>query len=296
MAIDVQSKKFDLGELLGATFQLLKSQFMPVLKASLLPGGIILAVSVVFGAGIFLVMSLTGPINTQRLASLPMSVLIIASVIQWIMFAVAFSLIITSVIQLTADSCGGQAFPTTRIVLKRAWGRLAAFWGTVALLILLFAVFAGLIFLLGSVVAQVPLVGFLLSLVMMLAIYAAGIYVTFTLEAVSLRGLSGMDAIRTSFYLVKGRFWKTFGYLFVLGLVGGVAFLIPMVLIQVALEFVTPQIQSGNWAMMGLAVVLAICMILIFFLFQLFILIGKTLTFLAWESSKFPGPELIQKE
>lgn len=285
MAIDVQSEKFDLGELLGASFELLKSQFKPTLKATLLPGGIMLAVSVVLGAAIFLVMYLSGPINPQRLDVLPMSVIVVSSVLQWVMFVIAFSLIIISVMQLTADSCGGQAFPTTRGVLKRAWGRVAAFFGTMLLLILLFALFAGGIFLLSSVVAQVPLVGFLMSLVMMLAIYAAAIYVTFTFEVVSLRGLSGMDAIQASFSLVKGRFWKTFGYLFVLGLVGGVAFLIPMVLIQVAMEFVTPQIQSGNLAMIGVAVVLAICMFLILFLFQLFVSIGKTLMFLAWEKS-----------
>lgn len=293
MAIDVQSKQFDLGELLSATFQLLKSQFKPMLKVSLLLAGILLGVSVVFGAVIFLSMYLTGPLagsfNPQKLTG-PMpvaavTIMIVAQVIQWVMFAIAFSLVMISVIQVTADSCGGQPIPTTREILRRAWGRVAAFWGTWALLCL------------GAIILIVPIqfipmvinskiISILTSLVVLLLFYAAAIYITFAFEVVALRGQSGVDAIRTSCSLVKGRFWKTFGYLFVLGLVGGITFVVPMVVIQIAMEFLMPQIQSVSAAMIGLAVVLVVFMFLLLFLFLLFTLIGKTLVFLKWESSK----------
>lgn len=298
MAIDVQSKKFDLSELLSTSFDLLKSQFKPVLKASLLPGGIILAVSVVFGAAVFLVMRLADPFNPQQFnVTMPVATITITLVFQviyWILFAIAISLVVISVFQVTADSCGGQPIPTPREILRRAWGRVAAFWGTWALLLL------------GVIVLIVPIqlipmainsqiIGILTSLVVLLLFYSAAIYITFAFEVVALRGQSGVDAIRTSCSLVKGRFWKTFGYLFVLGLVGGVAFMVPMLVIQLAMGFLIPQNQSLSAAMIGLVVILVVFISLLMFLFLLFTLIGKTLMFLAWEKSKADLQSIVVK-
>lgn len=289
MTIGVQSKQFDLGELLSATFQLLKSQFKPMLKVSLLPAVIIMVVGGVFAATVFLAIQVTGFYNPQKLDSLPMIVQISGGVITAILFAMAFSLVMIAMIQVTADSCGGQPIPATREVLRRAWGRVAALWGTWALLCLGMLVLV----LLGTIFSPFSI---LLVLIQIPLIFAGVIYLGFALEAVSLRGVSGMAAFRYSVSLVKGRFWKTFGYLFVLGLTGWICAFIPMMLIQFVVTIVVPKMQLGDVVAIGIAAIMMACMVLFQFLFQLFILIGKTLMFLVWESSKLPGPELIQKE
>lgn len=288
MAIDVQSKQFDLGEWLSATFQLLKSQFKPMLKVSLLPAGIILVVGGVFAAAVFMAIQVTGFYNPQKLDSLPMIVQISGGVITAILFAMAFSLVMIAMIQVTADSCGGQTIPATRELLRRAWGRVAAFWGTWALLCLCMLV----LMLPGTIFSPF---GILLVLIQIPLIFAGVIYLGFAVEAVSLRGVSGMAAFRYSVSVVKGRFWKTFGYLFVLGLIGWVCAGIPMLLIQFAMTLVVPQLQPGSAVMTGLAAILMVCMVLIQFLFQFFVLIGKTLMFLVWEKSKADLQSIIAK-
>lgn len=126
----------------------------------------------------------------------------------------------------------------------------------------------------------------LLVLVEMPLLYAAAVYVSLTLEAVALRNLSGMSAIRYSYSLVKGRFWKTLGYVIVLALVGWAIAFVPMMIIQAAMGGVATVFQNNIAAMIAVMVPGAIGMIVLQFLFYLFFYTGHTLIFLKWESSK----------
>lgn len=52
MIVDVQSPNFGLGEVLGATFRLLKIQFVPLLKAFLPLVGLVVLVAGAFAAAV----------------------------------------------------------------------------------------------------------------------------------------------------------------------------------------------------------------------------------------------------
>ncbi len=69
-----------------------------------------------------------------------------------------------------------------------------------------------------NLLAGIMLVGLFLLLIVPGAIFA--VYWSFVMAAVGLRSMEGMAAIRYSKSLVKGRWWKTFGYLIVFGLLG----------------------------------------------------------------------------
>lgn len=71
-----------------------------------------------------------------------------------------------------------------------------------------------------NLLAGIMLIGLFLLLIVPGIVFA--VYWSFVMAIVALRGMEGMEAIRHSKSLVKGRWWKTFGYLIVFGLLGAV--------------------------------------------------------------------------
>lgn len=75
-----------------------------------------------------------------------------------------------------------------------------------------------------NLLAGIMLIGLFLLLIVPGIIFA--IYWSFVLATVALRGMEGMSALNYSKSLVKGRWWKTFGYGLVFGLLNVVCALI----------------------------------------------------------------------
>lgn len=75
-----------------------------------------------------------------------------------------------------------------------------------------------------SLLAGIMLIGLFLLLIVPGVIFA--VYWGFAMAVVALRGMEGMSALRYSRSLVKGRWWKTFGYWLVFGLLNMVCALI----------------------------------------------------------------------
>lgn len=295
MAIDVRSQQFKLSALLGTTFDLLRSQFSPILKATLLPSGIIAVAIVLCGAGLFFTVPFTGSFDPNILNSLPMvakGIGIAGITVTAVLCVIACSLISISTMQITADSCGGQAIPCTRSILLRAWGRMSAYWGTLLMMAVAVIILQSPIFLMALFPQSLRSTGsiptfvlFILILTFGVVIYA-GLYAGFSLEAAVLRGQWGVTALRTSFSLVSGRFWKALGYLIVLVLVAYVSMFLPILLIQMVVGFIAIKMQMGNMIMMSFSAVMLVCMMLLQFLFYLFLQIGRTILFLMWERTQ----------
>lgn len=304
MIVDVQSPQFGLGELLGATFRLLKVQFVPLLKAFLPLLGLVILVAGLFAAGVYGAIHYTGFYNPQKWDSLPMMIQVVGIVVTVTVLLVVGSIIQVSVMQVTADSCAGQSLPSTTMILRRAWSRVPALWGTLLVMglyaLVLTSPFVVLIVVAGALHIQsntLSVATFFLMLVEMPLIYAAAVYVSFTMEEVALRAHSGGTAIRHSFSLVRGQFWRTLGYIIVIFFVGWAIAIIPMIIIQtMSAVAALPSVQSIGPIFIAAMVIMVGCMLMLQLLFHIFFYIAHTIMFLKWESSKLPGPELIEEE
>jgi|GEM_PF-1198322 len=135
----------------------------------------------------------------------------------------------------------------------------------------------------GTILVTSILVGLLF-----LALIVPGVMFTifwmFALTAVALRGVSFFGALSYSKALVKGRWWKTFGYALVLMLIGGV--------IAVAAGSLGGIFASVISGLIPFQPVFRLFNILVFTfvdLTQTFITAGLVFFFLQWEETRGPG-------
>jgi hypothetical protein len=91
-----------------------------------------------------------------------------------------------------------------------------------------------------------------------------GLYYTFYVYVVALRGLSGKRALDYSKAIVKGQWWRVFGYLFmieIIGAIAGIAVVVPF--------YFTPDnrfLEIVSYTVTDILSALFLCMTIVFFL------------------------------
>jgi hypothetical protein len=110
---------------------------------------------------------------------------------------------------------------------------------------------------------------FFLSLPLFIPAIILAIYWTFFMNAIILRNRWGIDALRYSFNVVRGRWWRVLGYSIVFGLIGGFAAMVPS---QIGQLFMKIPMLYGLFLLIG-------------YILQSFSMIAGTVFFLNLEST-----------
>lgn len=122
---------------------------------------------------------------------------------------------------------------------------------------------------------------FFLSLPLFIPAIIFAIYWTFFMNAIILRNRWGIDALKYSYYVVKGRWWRVLGFSIVFGLIGGFAAMVPSQIGQLFMKI--PLLYS--------------LFVLLSYIVQTFSMIASTVFFLNLEStSKFLIRKPINEE
>ena len=172
----------------------------------------------------------------------------------------------------TLDYATGRTTPTWATLTERTRGLMGRLFGLV-LIYLGIGVAAYLVLILG-VFATVaasggnqPGAGAVFGLVILtLAFFVAAIWfstkVVYTLTIMAEEGLKAWDAIKRSFALTAGAWWRTFGYILVIGIVIGVISSIPQGLITAGAQ----SAAQGNGASAGVFIGSLLVMVINFVL------------------------------
>ena len=225
----------DFGQKINATFDFIRQNFKPLLLAILVIGGTpTLLAYVVGGLGLA---SLVPALTQMRQGGSPNYVTLLAIItpLMGTIFFVALLFIVSSVMSslslygyvLEYEARGGNS---PAISVADVWRRVSgSFWRyvgySIALALLFFVALLVLGFLIGALGGIVGTAGIG---IFSFAYFIAVIYISVTISLyyfiVVRENLGIIDSIKRCFYLIQGKWWSTFGLLFILGLVSLVLF------------------------------------------------------------------------
>ena len=236
-----------LGDLFSSLFATYKAGWKLFLMLCLVPILLAFAAAVVIGVAAFAMLApaIGSMIGTQTpnpsgligsivgLSLLGVVVLIVVSLISYVYYSRIYIAAI--------DYATGREIPTGPSLAARTQGLMGR-------LVQLVLIYAGAVIALYLVMALVlvailgasggsPSGGaafliFVLWVAFIVGVVWVGIKVTYTLVVLAEERLSAMDAIRRSFALTKGAFWRTFGYLLVIGFAIGIVTSIPQAMLS----------------------------------------------------------------
>lgn len=195
-----------LGTIVSETFQVYGRGFLKLIVIVAIVEAIVYAVGWLWAMSIIMP---TGSASPAALIAGAVVVLILSGVTYlWMQGALIH---IISALNLQVKSSLSSAMLT-------AWRSLARMVGAALVIFLIVALAFLAIFFIG----MIPILGFILVLI----IFPVGIYFAvrwaFVLQAVLIEGTGPMQALSRSSELVKGEWWRTFGILFVIGVISGV--------------------------------------------------------------------------
>ncbi len=260
----------DIGGLFSGSFEALKRRFGLLVLIALMPSLVVLAVIV---AGTMLMLpSIIALANGDRTAAPAGLVAGIAVLVLGMVFAALVQLKSYGMLSLAAYEIAQGQRPDFRGLLSRSRGFLPRMAAVIAIGFGVVIVFYLLLFLvMGAAIgaaasggrtesgAVVALFG-MLTLVMIAAV-PIGLFLTtkllYTVPAVALEQLGGIDALKRSWNLTRGAFWRTLGY-FLLGYlaVAAVSYAVGLVgqVILVPLGLGTSSISQSSDPAQALAV------------------------------------------
>lgn len=245
-----------LGDIAGGAWRVYKARFGLFLKLLLMPFLIMFGITVAFGIALLLTL-----LATPRGGQPALGPLVGLGVVFYITLLVV-SLLVYVYQGRTAiagiDLATGRTNPTSSNLADRTRGLL----GRLIILVLL-AIGLSIAVMIAIVVIAIPIGmasdatgagsgsggagGALFAFLLVVAFYAAlfwlSIKLLYTLTAMAEEQLDAIPAIKRSFQLTKGAFWKTLGYQIVLGLIGMAIVLVPYL---VAIGIVTATTFSGR--------------------------------------------------
>lgn len=245
-----------LGDILGASFRVLRRNPRPIVGVSLLIKAIIAIVTIsivglitVYGVGT--AFSSADPGATVDLGSLVQS--LTSSLVTFILGLVADALLQGIITLEVARGTVGEKLPLSGL-WRRARGRIGALigWsaaiGVVSLLaVVLLALVVGVLIATAGTAGLV--IGILVALFGILAFVAIGLWLSTKLSlvpsALVLERVRLGAAIRRSWSLTRGYFWRTLGIELLVSLIVGAASLIVLVPVGVIVEVVTLTTQTS---------------------------------------------------
>lgn len=250
----VPDKVLELGDLLSGAWRIFRSRIGLFLLLLAIPFGVMAVVSMLFLGGMFA--SMFSMFNSPY-GQPPAAFFGLMIVFYIIMIAVSLLMYvyIGRIMVATLDLATGRENPTTKNLAARTPG----LYGRVVVLMLM-ALGAGLV--VGLVVALItvpvglaadgdgsPVLG-LLSFVALMVFYVAMIWVAVRLLYVMVimaeEGLGAWAAVKRSFALTKGAFWKTLGYQLILGLIIGALMMIPYFIIMAIAMGLASSVAYGG--------------------------------------------------
>lgn len=226
-----------LGEIAGGSWRVYKARFGLFLKLLIMPFLIMFAVTVGF-ALTFVAVIAANPRGVEQsfpaLVALIIGFYVALLVVSLLTYVYQGRTVIAGI-----DLATGRANPTSTNLAERTRGML----GRVVILMLLGLAF-GLVVGIGFFLVMVPIVlaagqdggsgagvGALIGMLLMVAVNVALIWfsikITYIIPAMAEEGQDAIAAIRRSFELTKGAFWRTFGYQVVLGLIAMALLIVP---------------------------------------------------------------------
>ena len=225
------------GELFNAWIQSLGRLWKPLLPISLVPFGIvgvIVAVSFALsGYGEFLQLAIADPRSLDLFSSDEWVELLIkigiASSISYLAFWIASAFVHLAATWIVARDIAGTpaaARPATQAALRR----LPSALGAQALIGLALFVLIGLATGIASLaiwVTDAAAISILAALGLTAGASVAAVWLflslVLVLQVVLVEGQGAVASLRRSFELIQGNWWRTFGYLFVIGVIAGFA-------------------------------------------------------------------------
>lgn len=142
----------------------------------------------------------------------------------------------------------GQALKAGLVLLPRFLGATVLFIvAMTALVLLILLVPMGLLYLFNAQAALYGIVLLVFAPLILIGAAVAGVYLSLWMYPLILTDQPMLEAFRTSYYLVKGRFWNTLGILVVLGLINtafAVAAMLGLGLISVLASLTAPGLAG----------------------------------------------------
>lgn len=226
----------DFSRKLNATFEFIKQNFKPITKSILLIAGPpVLVGSAFMGSfmGQFLNLSITGANNPEVIQDFFLSANLWVQIFLMFVFLLISGVATISTINSYIVLYGEKK--TNKIEVAEVWERVKSTFGmylgtTILFTLLAIAAYIVLIIPVAILSAISPFLIFigLLGLICLYFYLIFSVSLTFFIRAYEKAGF--FEALRRSFYLVRGKWWSTFGLLLVLYLVaifGSYIFMIP---------------------------------------------------------------------
>lgn len=276
----VPHRPLTLGEIAGGAWRVYKARFGLFVKLLLMPFLLMLGASLIFGlamAG----MLLSNP-DAMQSGVMPPAFFGLFALFYVALLVISLLVYVYQGRTVVAgiDLATGRENPTSANLAARTRGMLGR---VVVLLLLGFA--ASILVALVLAAAIVPIAASagandragagagLLTLILMPILYVALIWIsiklTYVIPAMAEEGLGGWDAIKRSFAVTKGAWWKTFGYQLVLVLLGMALMIVPYIIIMAS---AFGAANTGRGEMAGGALVgLVVGVILLYALLILFV-------------------------
>lgn len=226
---------FTLGDIVGGAWRVYKARFGLFLKLLLMPFLIMFAATIVFG-GVLIAMVAADPRGVDQ-ATPAMIVLFVAFYLAMMVISLLVYVYQGRTMIAGIDLATGRENPTSANLADRTRGMLGR---VVILMLLAFAL--GIVLVIALVAIMLPVAvsegggggrggGAVFAFLFMVVFYAAafwlGVKLTYVIPAMAEERLDAIPAIKRSFQLTGGAFWRTFGYQLVLGLIGMAIFLVP---------------------------------------------------------------------
>lgn len=250
-----------LGDLFSSLFATYKAGWKLFLMLCLVPILLAFAAAVIIGFAVFAALApVMGSILSSGRGFDPASVAVSLIGVSLLSIVVIFVVSLISYVYYcriyiaAIDYATGREIPTWASLAARTQGLL----GRLAQLVLIFAgVAIAVYFVLGFVVfgllaasdggrsgAPVFFI-FVLLLGVFVGLLWVSVKLTYVLVVLAEERLSAMDAIRRTFTLTKGAFWRTFGYLFIIGLAIGLVTAIPQGMLSAGAQAAARGNSSG---------------------------------------------------
>ncbi|QIK72466.1 hypothetical protein G7070_09565 [Propioniciclava coleopterorum] len=187
----------------------------------------------------------------------------------------------------TLDYATGRTVPTWATLTERTRGLMGRLVGFILICagigLAAYVVFASILFAVIAGSGGNPSGGatFLIvvaTIALMVAAVWVSVRITYALVIMAEEGLKAWDALKRSFALTKGAWWRTFGYQLVIGLVVGIITSIPQGMITGAAQSAAQGQGAGAMGFIGglLAFVLSIALIPVSYIWIALMYLGRT--------------------
>lgn len=215
----------DVGGLFSGTFEALKRRFGLFVLIALMPSLVILAVMAL--VAVVLLPSIVALANGDRAAAPAGLIAGVVIFVVGMLAAILLQLKAYGMLSQAAYEIAQGQFPDLRGVFARTRGFLPRMAGVIAIgvgaMVAFYLLFGLLMFgAIGSVASggreSAAGVVAMVGLIMVLSVAAipvavfVGTKLLYTVPAVALEGLGGIEAMKRSWSLTRGAFWRTFGY------------------------------------------------------------------------------------